>query len=132
MTFDEAQKLIKEGNLVSLRRELDGGASPNLSNQFSWSLLMIAALEGNTSIGDLLISRGATLDSKNDFGETALSLAAHKGYAPFIRTLLKNGASSDCRPHGNSLEEWLRVASDLSQEKIGEVMDLISDANRRN
>ena|SRR5437899_2931511 len=87
MTFDEAHTLIKKGDLVSLRHELDRGLSPNLSNQFSWTLLMLAALEGNTSIGELLISRGAPLDTTNDFGETALSLAAHRGHAPFVRIL---------------------------------------------
>ena len=91
MTFDEAHTLIKKGDLVSLRHELDRGLSPNLSNQFSWTLLMLAALEGNTSIGELVISRGAPLDTTNNFGETALSLAAHGGHAPFVRILLANG-----------------------------------------
>jgi Ankyrin repeats (3 copies) len=77
MTFDQAHRLIKNGDLVSLRHELDAGTSANLVNQFSWTLLMLAAFEGNTTIGKLLISRGATIDKTNDFGETALSLAAH-------------------------------------------------------
>ena len=130
MTFDEAHRIIKKGDLTSLRHSLDGGLSPNLANQFSWTLLMLAAIEGNTSIGELLISKGAALDTTNDFGETALSLAAHRGHAPFIRILLANGASTDCRPHGHSLEDWLKVASGLPQDKIASVLDILNATHR--
>jgi ankyrin repeat protein len=132
MTFNELHRLIKKGDLVSLRHELDMGLSPNLSNQFSWTLLMLAGLEGNTSIGELLISSGASLDTTNSFGETALSLAAHGGHAPFIRLLLANGASTDCRPHGHSLEDWLKIASGLPPEKVASILHLLNDNSRLN
>ena len=61
MTFDEAIKIIKRGDIVHLRKELEEGLSPSLCNQHSWTLLMIAAMEGNTSIGRLLIEKGADL-----------------------------------------------------------------------
>jgi ankyrin repeat protein len=128
MTFKDAHRFIKKGDFVSLRRGLDGGVNPNLSNQFSWTLLMLAALEGNTRIGKLLISRGADLDKKNDWGETALSLAAHEGHTPFIRVLLASGASRVCRPHGHHLEDWLRVASGLPQAKVASILNLINTA----
>jgi ankyrin repeat protein len=129
MTFDMVHMLIKQGDLISLRHELDGGLSPSLSNQFSWTLLMLAAMEGNTRVGELLISRGADVDATNNFGETALSLAAHAGHAPFIRVLLANGASTDSRPYGHSLKDWLKVSSGLSQDKIAAILDLINTAS---
>jgi hypothetical protein len=46
MTHDEAHRLIKKGDIVSLC----SGMSPDLSNRFSWTLLMLAALEGKTSV----------------------------------------------------------------------------------
>jgi ankyrin repeat protein len=128
MTFDAVHKAIKKGDLIFLRRELDGGLSPNCSNRFSWSLLMLAAMEGNTKIGELLISRCANVDAVNDFGETALSLAAHSGHIPFIRMLLAKEASTVCHPHGSSLGDWLRVASGLPREKIESILDLINKA----
>jgi uncharacterized protein len=88
ITFDALHKFIKTGDILSVRRELDAGADPNLVNQFGCSLLRLAALEGNTSVGELLLSRGAEVDTKNNFGETALSLAAHGGHLPFLRILL--------------------------------------------
>ena len=128
MTHDEAHKLIKKGDLVSLRHELDGGMSPDLPNKFSWTLLMLAALEGNTAVEELLISRGASINNTNDFGETALSLAAHGGHTGFIRILLDRGASIHCRPHGTTLENWMEVATGLPQDKIRLILDLINSS----
>jgi ankyrin repeat protein len=107
MTFDEVDKLIKKGEIIRLRRELEDGLSPNLCNKYSWTLLMAAALVGNTSIGRLLIEKGADLDSRNKFRDTALSLASHTGHLSFIRLLLTSGASLDCYPFGDSFESWL-------------------------
>jgi uncharacterized protein len=125
MTFETLDKFIKRSDVLSVRRELDAGVNPNLTNQFGWSLLMAAALEGNTSIGELLISRGAEVDAKNNFGETALSLAAHRGHLRFIRILLANGAATDHRRNGASLESWLRATSGLSESKITSILTLI-------
>src|SRR6267143_3114722 len=122
MTNDEVHRLIKKGDLVSLRHELDGGMSADRPNQFSWTLLMLAALQGNTAIGELLISRGATIDKANDFGETALSLAAHGGHTQFIRVLLAHGAATHCRPHGTTLEDWMRVSSGLPHDRIRAIL----------
>jgi ankyrin repeat protein len=131
LRFDTLQRLIKKSDIISLRRELNSGMNPNLSNRFSWTLLMLAALEGKLSIGELLISKGAEVNATNDFGETALSLAAHRGHTRFIRALLANRASANCRPHGSSLADWLKVSSGLSQERIESVLDLIREANSR-
>ena len=124
--YDKAHGFIKKGDLVSVRHELDGGMSPDLSNRFSWTLLMLAALEGNTAIGELLLSRGATIDRANPFGETALSLAAHGGHTPFVRLLIAHGASIDCRPHGHTLEHWMKIGSGLPQGKIRSILDVIN------
>ena len=107
MNFDDAHKVIKRGDLSRLRGELEGGLSPNLCNQYSWTLLMVAAMEGNTSIGRFLIESGAELDTRNNHRDTALSLAAHTGHPSFVELLLASGASLECYPFGNHLEVWL-------------------------
>jgi ankyrin repeat protein len=125
MTFDEASKLIKKGDIIRLRKELHDGLSPDTANQYSWTLLMIAALEGNTSIGSLLIESGAELDRRNDFGETALSLAAHSGHSSFVGLLLTSGASLECHPFGNTFDAWLNWACQYGRcsEKIRGLFD---------
>ena len=49
MTFDEAHRVIKRGDISLLRSELEGGLSPNLCSRYSWTLLMLAAMDGNIS-----------------------------------------------------------------------------------
>jgi ankyrin repeat protein len=125
MTFDEASKLIKKGDIIRLRKELQDGINPNLANQYSWTLLMIAALEGNTSIGSLLIESGAELDRRNNVNDTALSLAAHTGHPSFVGLLLTGGASLDCHPFGNTFDVWFDWACQYGRcsEKIRELFD---------
>jgi ankyrin repeat protein len=125
MTFDDANKLIKKGDMIRLRKELQDGLSPNMANQYSWTLLMIAALEGNTSIGSLLIESGAELDRRNESRETALSLAAHTGHPSFVGLLLTAGASLECQPFGNTFDDWLNWACQYGRcsEKIRELFD---------
>jgi len=86
---------------------------------------MLAALEGNTKIGVMFIERGADVAALNNFGESALSLAAHNGHLPFVKLLKSNGASGDVRPHGRSLEDWLRNASGLPEDKIKAIMEVV-------
>jgi ankyrin repeat protein len=125
MTFDEASKLIRKGDIIGLRKELRDGLSPNMASQYSWTLLMIAALEGNTSIGSQLIESGAELDRRNESHETALSLAAHTGHPSFVGLLLTGGASLECHPFGNIFDDWLNWACQYGRcsEKIRELFD---------
>ena len=95
MTFEEAHIAIKKGDVISLRHALDAGLTPDLSNQFSWTLLMLAAIEGNTAVAKLLISRGADVNRDNNFGDTALSLAANGSHSRFVKLLLVRGASQN-------------------------------------
>jgi uncharacterized protein len=124
MTFDEAIKIIKRGDIVHLRKELEAGLSPNLCNQYAWTLLMIAAMEGNTSIGRLLIEKGADLDSRNNQRGTALSLAAHTGHPSFVSLLLKSGASLECYPFGNCIETWLDWLAGFFPERMKHIRNL--------
>ena len=93
MTFNEAHAAIKKGDVISLRHALDAGMSPELSNRFSWTLLMLATIEGKTAIADLLVSRGADVNRANNFGDTPLSLAVAGNHAQFAKILLSHGAS---------------------------------------
>jgi len=105
MTFEEAHRSIKRGQIAALETAIPIGLDPNATNRFGWTLLMLAAIEGNTKIGTLLLERGADVGALNNFGENALSLAAHTGHLPFVKVLKVHGASSDVCPHGHPLED---------------------------
>jgi hypothetical protein len=93
MTYRGAQNLIKRGDEAGLRQALDTGLDPNLANQNGWTLLMLAAVEGDVAVGRLLIERGADINARNNKEDSALTLANHRGHTLFADLLTLNGAS---------------------------------------
>jgi ankyrin repeat protein len=92
MTYRAAQTLIKRGDEPSLRAALEAGLDPNLANQNGWTLLMLAAVEGDVPIGRLLIEKGAVIDARNNKDDSALALATHRGFSAFVDLLTTNPA----------------------------------------
>jgi ankyrin repeat protein len=123
MTFDEAYRVIKKGQASLLEAAIPIAIDANSKNDDGWTLLMLAALKGDTRIGTLLLERGAKVGAVNNFGESALSLAAHKGHLRFVRLLKSRGASANVRPHGHDLEAFLTGSSGLPPAKIAAIMD---------
>lgn len=99
MTYRGAQNLIKRGDEPTLRAALDAGLDPSLANQNGWTLLMLAAVEGSVPIARLLIEEGARVNARNNKQESALDLAAHRGYTLLVELLTANGASADSSAH---------------------------------
>jgi ankyrin repeat protein len=87
MTYRGAQNLIKRGDESGLRQALDTGLDPNLANQNGWTLLMLAAVEGDVPIGRLLVEKGAAIHARNSKDESALDLATHRGFNLFVDLL---------------------------------------------
>jgi hypothetical protein len=94
MTYRGAQNLIKRGDEAGLRAASEQGLDPNLANQNGWTLLMLAAVEGNVPIGGLLIEKGAAVNTRNNKDESALTLATHRGFALFVDLLALSGANA--------------------------------------
>jgi ankyrin repeat protein len=86
---------------------------------------MLAAMEGNSQIGAALTARGANINLANEFGDTALSLAAHAGHLKMTRWLMSVGASTDCRPLGHEMATWIKISSGLPPDKLAEVLTAI-------
>jgi ankyrin repeat protein len=110
MTFMDAIRVIKKGDIIRLRHDLDEGLDPSFANQFGSTLLMLAAIDGNTAIGRLLIEAGADLERQNHLRESALSLAVMFGRRGFVKLLLDSGASLSYFQERGSLASFLEWA----------------------
>jgi uncharacterized protein len=78
--FEAIHRLIKQGDLAALRKELESGVDPNLQNQHGWTILMLAAMHGKSDMAELMLAYGADPTLKNAFGDTAAGLALLKGH----------------------------------------------------
>lgn len=87
ISYRAAQNLIKRGDEPALLAALEGGLSPNLSNENGWSLLMLAAVEGSVPLGRLLLEHGADATKQNAKGATALTIAKDRGFDLFVKLL---------------------------------------------
>ena len=84
-TFQRIHRLIKKGDVVGIREWVAQGGDVNSRNRLGWTPLMLAALQGRTEIGELLLSLGADSNLTNKFGDTARSLAEQKGLSSSAR-----------------------------------------------
>ena len=114
-TFDALHRSIKRADVAAVRNALNEGVSANLENRFGWTMLMLAASEGDTAIGEVLVSNGADTNKATNTGQTALSLAIVGGHVRFLKMLLAHRADPK---RAGAVEKWLavcRLAPDTEQ-----------------
>jgi hypothetical protein len=81
-------------------------------------------------IAKLLINRGSPLDSKNVNGETALHIAAKKGYSDIVKALLVKGASINIVDGDGNLPYELIPALMFENDK--ELLSILKPENNDN
>ena len=91
-SLEESLRAAQEGDVSTVRRLLERGNSPDTSDEFGNTLLIIASRQGYRELAVFLIGRKATVTHKNRFGDTALSMASLKGRLDVARLLLESGA----------------------------------------
>ena len=84
-----------------MERLLDAGADPNGGADEGQTMLMTAALSGKADAVRLLLTRGATVDTKEPCrGQTALMWAAAEGHTAVVEVLLEAGAALKLKSTG--------------------------------
>ncbi|KQV51699.1 hypothetical protein ASC95_29630 [Pelomonas sp. Root1217] len=103
-------------------------------------LLLKAATDGDLAAAQAALNRGASRDATNDFGFTAISIAADRGHLPIVRLLIDAGVDVNRRDvHGLSLlhdavswpevmEVLLDAGADMDGATIQGVTPLMSAA----
>ncbi|MEY4592021.1 MAG: hypothetical protein RIR18_916 [Pseudomonadota bacterium] len=94
-SYDELIQASKMGDIPTMHALLKRGLDPNSTDKAGNSLLTIAATEGNEALLKVLLAYKPKLNGRNQHGETALQLAAYKGYEGIVWELLAAGAPMD-------------------------------------
>jgi ankyrin repeat protein len=83
------------GNISLVRLLMRRGADPTIANSAGWTPLIAACAWGQPEITRLLLghpSVKASINRRNDDGQTALWMACKRGRVAKVRALLENGA----------------------------------------
>ncbi|KAL4100380.1 hypothetical protein PRIC1_008174 [Phytophthora ramorum] len=82
---DVVARLVEDGGELISEKDASEYGNSN-------SPLHYAAYQGHTAISDILIKRGASLNSTNGSGCTPIFFAAQQGHVEVVKLLLQNGA----------------------------------------
>ena len=83
-----------EGNLPAVEKALDEGADVNYKDRDNYhnTPLDITSYKGNIELANMLIRRGADVNSKNSWGISPLHIASMDGKIELAKLLIENGA----------------------------------------
>lgn len=127
------KKLVKaaaKGDARDVLRLLDQGANPN-ARLFSGPALFAAAYGGDTDghhqVVELLLARGAEVDTRNGVSCTALMGAASRGHIRAVQLLLAAGADKNMYGRDKNALDWAMTSGSpamifMLQEKPPEVI----------
>lgn len=121
--MDDIFHWCREGNMMQVRMWLDDTEhDPNQGDDHGFSLLHWAAMRGQVSVVDILLSRGCRVSPTNLGDDTPLHLAASHNHRDIVCTLLRHRADvTILNEHGMSP---LHYACFWGYEQIAE--DLIN------
>lgn len=101
--LQEASALTTGNNIEMVKLLLARGADINAVGGYA-TALQYSVLMGRRDIFDLLIQRGADVNSKDKWGHSPLYLAIHNDDSYFMKTLITNGAEVNTKyPGGETL-----------------------------
>ena len=115
------RKAAAKGHVEIVKRLLEAGADPNLSDHYGWTPLLSACQAEHVEVVRLLVENGAQVDIPNALGVTALSLAAVLDNPEMVSILLSHGADptladEDGKTPQTQAEKW---AGDAVKSLLG-------------
>lgn len=122
---------IRAQNKPAVVSLLLAGCNPNLHNKKGVMPISAAAHKGDTSIMELLIRKGAQVDSLNFSGSTALIQAAHFGHFDAVLLLLRYGGDPD-KANSKGTTALMRAAQEGHEEIARILIKAKANVNRKN
>ncbi|KAL0333582.1 UNVERIFIED_CONTAM: hypothetical protein Sangu_1514400 [Sesamum angustifolium] len=113
---DNLAVAARKGEVRTIVRLLENGASINGRDQNGWTALHRAAFKGRIDAARALIEKGIDVNAKDEDGYTALHCAAESGQADVIELLVKKGAEIEART--NKGVTSLQIAESLQYSGI--------------
>jgi len=128
----KASKVIKEIQNVNLltKRESQTNSSVETYKILANSLHK-AVTDGEIEKVNLLISKGADVNAKNNTGMTALDLAEQRGHIKIVELLKKHGAKESPYPNTNSNQapKLRQAVEDGNIERVKQLIEEGADVN---
>ena len=108
-TLEGTTQLVRAAYLNNLPRVLQliqlGAPLDHVDETVGWSALHWASAQGHEHVAKALLDgkyegRGATVDLRNEYGETPLMQASDEGHESVVRLLLSRGAKQELQDDG--------------------------------
>ena len=111
----------KIGNIEAIKQHLVAGADVDFRNQQGFTPLHVAAQKGHNKVAELLIAKGANINTSGRLiGTTPLDSAALLGHKEMVELLIDSGA--DINPQIITGETPLQRAEQRGHSAIAEIL----------
>ena len=111
----------KIGNIEAIKQHLVAGADVDFRNQQGFTPLHVAAQKGHNKVAELLIAKGANINTSGRLiGTTPLDSAALLGHKEMVELLIDSGA--DINPQIITGETPLQRAEQRGHSAIMEIL----------
>lgn len=87
--INKAMKFAQHNDLENLQKLIEFGVSINATDEYGWSLLMVAACAGSDHVVKYLLSKNARRGKRDCKGNTALFLACQNKHTKVVDLLIK-------------------------------------------
>ena len=121
----------REGNFPKTKEFLTRGYSPNVTDNWGRTPLIISATCGHENVVSQLIGSGANVHRKDDYNQTSLHVASERGHLKIVKTLLNACAEID-EMDGNHSTPLMLAVREGHVEVVSYLLNHGADVTKHN